>query len=108
IPPAACAKIIIKTRDFINAGGIAENPDLTKKRLDELRLAQKIVHHIVYEKLIPVHFLDVSIQNGKAVLYGVANTLTTVDTALEAAGETPGVQGVVSEIKVIQDYTVFH
>jgi cytidylate kinase len=105
LTPATCAALIEQAR-LLLCQDVKEAE--TKKRLHELALAQKVVHHIVYEKSISVHFLDVSMREGTAVLYGVAGTVTHIDSALKAAVEVDGVESAESEIQLIRDYTVFH
>ncbi|MDR2602816.1 MAG: cytidylate kinase family protein [Spirochaetaceae bacterium] len=105
LSPSVCAQVINNVRLLISNNEIETK---TKERLDELRLAQKVAHHILYEKAITVHFLDVSVSQGVATLYGVVNAITFVESLLEAAKEVDGVIKAVSEIQVIQDYPVFH
>jgi hypothetical protein len=86
-------------------------------RIQELTLGQRIKHHILYDKEIPVHFLEATVQDRQVTLYGVANSSVLVEAALSAAREAvsaakiPGGPGsenmqVRSDIQVVQEYTV--
>ncbi|MDR0551591.1 MAG: cytidylate kinase-like family protein [Spirochaetaceae bacterium] len=113
LTPSVCAELIDRACALIAA------PDAeaaTQKKLAELRLAQKIIHNIVYEKSISVQFLDAVVSGSTATLYGVAGTLPLAEAALEAArnavldAASPdgGVKNVVSEIQILQETTPFH
>lgn len=75
-------------------------------RMRELSLAQQVVHHILYEKEIPVHFLEAAASGKTLTLYGVANSQSLVEAAVSAAREIPTVDAIRSEIQVVQEYTV--
>jgi cytidylate kinase len=101
--PNFCATIIKGLRDHtVSTGTEAQN----SKRLKELNLGQQVIHHILYEKGIPVHFLEVSVNNGTIALYGVANAQSLVEAAVAAARDIASVETVISEIQVVQEYSV--
>jgi cytidylate kinase len=77
-----------------------------RRRLRELTLAQQVVHHIIYEKEIPIHFLEASVSEKNVTIYGVANSQSLVESAVSSAREIPNVETVRSEIQVVQEYTV--
>ncbi|MDR2716622.1 MAG: cytidylate kinase family protein [Treponema sp.] len=105
--PADCAEII---NQFKNRFFTAESEKHSAVRLKELILEQKIKHCIMYEREIPVHFLEVSASGSVITLYGVANSQALVDAALnaaeEAVGESPVKVTVHSEIQVVREYSV--
>jgi hypothetical protein len=75
-------------------------------RLRELCLGQQVVHHLLYEKGIPVHFLEAAVSDTTVTLYGVANSQAMVEASVASAREVPSVSGVIPEIQVVQEYTV--
>jgi osmotically-inducible protein OsmY len=75
-------------------------------RIRELTLGQQIKHHVIYEKEIPVHFLEAVVSDGKVILYGVANSQSLVEAAAAAARETAEGASVRSEIQVVQEYNI--
>ena len=101
--PSLAAKIIKELWDqAIGADMDAQNT----KRLKEMTLGQQIIHHILYEKELPIHFLEAAVSEGEVTLYGVANSQTLVEAAVSAAKDFTGVSGVRSEIQVVQEYSV--
>jgi cytidylate kinase len=103
--PAACADIV---KIFIgyNINGDVEVQGL--RRIEELTLAQRVKHYIIYEKEIPVHFLEAAVSDDTITLYGVASSQSLIETALSAAREAAGSARVQSEIQVIQEYNMMH
>jgi cytidylate kinase len=106
--PALAAKIIKELRDqAIGSDMEVQNA----KRLKEMTLGQQIIHHILYEKELPIHFLEgvVDLQSnagGEVTLFGVANSQALVEAAVSAAKDFTGVSRVHSEIQVVQEYSV--
>jgi cytidylate kinase len=76
------------------------------RKVADLLLGQKIVTEIIYTKKIPVHFLEASVEKGIVILHGVANTQNSIDSAVAAAHEVPGVSQVDSAIQLVQEFTV--
>jgi len=113
--PADCAEIINHFKDrFFTPESEMQNA----ARLKELILEQKVKHCIMYEREIPIHFLEVSVSGGVLTLYGVANSQALVDAALDAVSKmiskTAGSHAddlaakitVQSEIQVVREYSV--
>jgi len=105
--PADCAEII---NQFKKLFFTPESEIQSSTRLKELILEQKIKHCIMYEREIPIHFLEVSVSGSIITLYGVANSQALVDAALNAANgmisETAEKITVHSEIQVVREYSV--
>jgi cytidylate kinase len=101
--PANCGDIVkhLASKVFTQEAEKQKN-----MRLKELILEQKIKQCIIYEKAIPVHFLEVAISGGIVKLYGVANSQALVTAAANAASETVGSMTVQSEIQVVREYSV--
>lgn len=105
-PPAVCAEMI---KRLYNSYITEETEALHKQRIREAVLEQEIKHYILYEKGIPIHFLEVIVSSEKIVLYGVANSQVLVDATISAAIETANKSSsltVRSEIQVIQEYSI--
>jgi cytidylate kinase len=116
--PALAATIIREMRDqAIGSDTEARNT----RRLKEMTLGQQIIHHVLYEKELPIHFLEAAVDlpsndlasndassndEGAVTLYGVANSPALAEAAAAAARECPGVGEVRSEIQVVQEYSV--
>jgi cytidylate kinase len=101
--PSICAEIIKYLRDQL----ITEEAETQNTlRIKELILGQQINHHILYEKEIPIHFLEIAVSQGLISLYGVANAQSLVESAVAAAAELVPLNSIKSEIQIIQDYNV--
>ncbi|MDR2376648.1 MAG: cytidylate kinase family protein [Treponema sp.] len=103
--PAACVDIV-KIFMGHNITGDVEARGL--QRISELTLAQQVKHYIIYEKEIPIHFLEASVSGNAITLYGVASSQSLIETALTVAREVSGSAQVQSEIQVIQEYNILH
>ncbi|MDR0526171.1 MAG: cytidylate kinase-like family protein [Spirochaetaceae bacterium] len=101
--PGICAEIIKYLRDQLIPPEVEERSAL---RLKELLLAHQIKHHILYDKDIPIHFLETEITQGQLALYGVANAQSVADAAVSAAQELIGPDSIRSEIQIVQEYNV--
>jgi cytidylate kinase len=101
--PAACAEIISQLKDHIFT---PETEGRSATRLKELILEQRVKHHIMYEKEIPIHFLEIAVSGGVVSLYGVANSQTLAEAAANAARETADALTVQNEIQVVREYSV--
>jgi cytidylate kinase len=75
------------------------------KKIHDLALAQKVNHHILMEKNIPIHFLETEVSGSKATLFGVASSQSLVEAAIAAAQEVDLIQEVQSELQVVQEYS---
>jgi len=109
--PSDCAEIINQFKDHFFT---IESEAQSAARLKELILEQKVKHCIIYEREIPIHFLEVSVSDSILTLYGVANSQALVDASLEAVsemlsktdGKAAGKSTVQSEIQVVREYSV--
>jgi cytidylate kinase len=101
--PAVCAEIIKYLKNQLITG---ETETQNTLRLNELVLAQRVVHHILYERGISIHFLEAVAAGKRVTLFGVANSQSLVETAVSAAREYPSVESVQSEIQIVQEYSV--
>jgi cytidylate kinase len=101
--PAAAARIIKELKDET----IDSEAEIAGARVfNDIFLGQQIVHHILHEKEIPVHFLDVIVARDKVTLYGVVNSPGQMAAALSAARDLAGTAGVVSAIQVVKEYSI--
>ena len=101
--PEKCAEII---NDLKNNIITEETEKQSCAALKDKMLSQQLVHHILYEKDVPIHFLEASVSDGRVMLFGVANSQSLVEAAVAAAREVDTVSSVHSEIQVIQEYSV--
>jgi cytidylate kinase len=103
--PAACADIV---KICVGRNITAEIEAQGLQRIKELTLAQRVKHHIIYEREIPINFLEASVLDNQITLYGVASSQSLVETALAAAREAAAPVQVQSEIQIIQEYNMMH
>lgn len=101
--PATVAQIINQYRLLTIT---SELESKCSQRLRELSLGQKIVTAILFDKGIPIHFLEADVKGEVVTLHGVANTQQAIDSAVAVAHEVPGTSTVESAIQVVQEYTV--
>jgi cytidylate kinase len=101
--PAAAAELVFEaTRLMITA----EAEEKSRVRLHDLSVAQNVVGCVIYEKKVPIHFLEAEASSGDIILHGVANSQALIENAVAAARGIDGVRSVRSEIQVVQEYTV--
>jgi cytidylate kinase len=103
--PASCAEMVKHLLDSILTPDVEAQ---SSKRIKELALAQEIKHHIIYEKEIPIHFLEASVSGDTVILYGVANSKALIETAIAAAKEIAPSATIQGEIQIVQEYTMMH
>jgi cytidylate kinase len=105
--PAVCAEIIKRLRDYFIT---EETEEKQLIRIKELTLAHKIKHHILYDRELPVHFLEAFVSEKEITLYGVANSQILVDATVSAVAEYATKENaslpVRSEIQVVQEYNI--
>ncbi|MDR2471863.1 MAG: cytidylate kinase family protein [Treponema sp.] len=101
--PELCAALI---KTALEKAVSPENAAAGALRIKDLVLAQRVVHHILFEKTVPIHFLEALVESGNVTLYGVANSQSLVEMALQSAREVPAAGSVTSEIQVVQEYSV--
>jgi cytidylate kinase len=94
---------------MLRAVDIMVSPEREKAgraKLVDLSLSQDIVTKVLYDKKLPVHFLEARVLDGKATLHGVTSSRSVIESALVAAKEVPGVAQADSEIQIVQEYSV--
>jgi cytidylate kinase len=101
--PELAARIIKELKDE-TVGADAETRSAVA--LKDMALSQQIVHHILYEKQIPIHFLEAVVCQGEAALYGVVNSQPHADAVVSIVRDFPGISKVISEIQVVKEYNV--
>jgi cytidylate kinase len=101
--PAAAARVIKELKEATIEAG-AETASV--RALNDIFLGQQVVHHILYEKEIPVHFLEAAVSRGEVTLYGVVNSQNQMASAISAARDLPGIAGVFSAIQVVKEYSM--
>lgn len=101
--PESCAGII---KTVLEKVANADAESRCELQLKDLMLGQQIVQRILFEKSVPIHFLEAHVSSGEVVLFGVANSQPAIETAIQIAGEVPSVRSVRSEIQVVQEFSV--
>jgi cytidylate kinase len=101
--PVICAELI---KNLLVNTVDNETENLFRIRMKDLILAQSIIHHVLYEREIAIHFLEASVSLGRACLFGVASSASIADAAVIAAKELPSIESVQSEIQVVHEYSV--
>jgi hypothetical protein len=101
--PALAARIIKDLKDE-TIGSDTETRGACA--LNDMALGQQLVHHILYEREIPIHFLETEVSKGEATLYGVVNSQALVESVVSTARNFPGVVKAISEIQVVKEYNV--
>lgn len=76
------------------------------KKIQYLIKAEQVIHHILLEKNIAVHFLEADVSDSKVTLFGVASSQAVVEAAITAAREMEGIEEVRSELQVVQEYSM--
>ncbi|MDD3694828.1 MAG: cytidylate kinase family protein [Lentisphaeria bacterium] len=66
-------------------------------------LAQKVAKTLLFDKELPIQFLEVQCQDGKATLFGVCGSDILCRQAKEAALEVEGISEVVNRIQIIRE-----
>lgn len=74
-----------------------------RQQLHDRILAQDIIEAIIFQKNIPVQFLEVQCAGGTATLFGVVSSPSIGRAAEEAAQAVPGVNAVDSRIQVVRE-----
>jgi cytidylate kinase len=101
--PALAARIIKELKDETIGADMEAKGACA---LNDMALGQRVIHHILYEREIPVHFLETEVAKGEVTLYGVVNAQAQVESVVSAARALPGVARVISEIQVVKEYNV--
>jgi hypothetical protein len=103
LSPDFCVEMI---RRLVEQIASPEKEAAGQRRIAELTLAQNAVHHILYNKGIKVHFLEVHAEGKTLTLFGVAKSQAIVEAAASAAREVSGTESVKVEIQIIKDYNL--
>lgn len=101
--PELCAELI---KAVLEKTVNAEAETANTLRIKDHILGQQVVHYILFEKNIPVHFLEAIVVSGEVTLFGVANSQALVEAAVLGAREMPAVHSVKTEIQVVQEFTI--
>jgi cytidylate kinase len=101
--PAVCAEIVKGLEKHIFT---PEMEAQSAARLKELILGQQVKHHIIYEREVPVHFLETSVSGDIITLYGVANSQAPIEAAINAAREAAGSAQVQSDIQIVREFSM--
>ena len=101
--PSVGAKII---KSLMDAYLTKETEEQGLRRINELTLAQQVIQHILFDKSIPIHFMEADVSGDKVTLFGVASSQSMVEAAVTAAREIPGIESVISEMQVVQEYSI--
>jgi len=101
--PATAAETI---RQILDRVITSQTEAQTEKRLAEYILAQRIVHHVLYERKLAIHFFEASVEDNVVTLFGVANSQTLLDEAVEAAKNIAAEREIRPEIQIVQEYSL--
>jgi len=72
--------------------------------LEDLYLAQKAIIAILYEQQLPIHFLEIEVDDGVITLKGTAGDRQSIERCEKAAADVPGVTKVNNEISFVPEY----
>jgi cytidylate kinase len=103
IHPLSGAKIV---KGLLDEYADRESEAAGLVKMQELMLAQQVIHHILYEKNISVHFLEAEVSGSKVTLFGVASSQVLAEAAIAAAKEVDSIEEVCSELQVVQEYSL--
>lgn len=101
--PQLCA-LLIKTA--LEKTLKKETEEAGALRIKDLILGQEVVHHILFDKSMPIHYLEAEAQSGAVTLFGAVKSQSLIEAAVQGAKEVPGVTTVKAEIQIIQEYSV--
>ena len=76
----------------------------TFRKLEDLYLAQKAVIAILYEQQLPIHFLEIAVENGTITLKGTSGDRQSIERCEEVAVDITGVTEVNNEIAFVPEY----
>jgi osmotically-inducible protein OsmY len=71
-----------------------------------MTLGQQVIHHLLYERKLAIHFLEATVSGGEITLFGVASSQGLIENAINAARDVPGISAVHSDIQVVQEYNI--
>ena len=101
--PDLCAEMVKYMRDKIMS---SEEETKSAQMIKDLTLAQAIMHGIIHEKGMPIHFFEAVVSGSSILLYGVANTQALIEAAISTAVILAPEYSVQSEIQVVHEYNI--
>ena len=104
LQPELCAGIV---KSMLNSVITKDIEIRCLEKIRDLTIEQQIKHHILYEKTVNIHFLEVSVSGDKVCLYGVTNNQDTIDEVVSSAGELVPKASIQSEIQVVLEYGIY-
>lgn len=96
--PETAAAIIVELKKLTIT---VEDELKCKDKLVDLRLGQKVVNHILYEKRLHINSLEATCTAGDILLSGITRSPTSADAAIEAAKNVVGVKTARGTISVV-------
>jgi cytidylate kinase len=103
LSPALAARLIKELKDKTIG---ADTEAKSVQALKDMALGQQVAHQILYERAIPVHFLEATVASGIVTIHGVVNAQAQVEAAVSAAKNLPGIAKVISDMQVVKEYNV--
>ncbi|MCL2608330.1 MAG: cytidylate kinase family protein [Treponema sp.] len=104
LSPADCAETIAGIKERLFPG---ETEGQNREALREMLLAHRIRHRILYERELPIRFMEVFVSGRVVTLRGATNSQGLLDAAVEIAAETAGSGTELNnEIQIIREYGV--
>ena len=101
--PEVCAEIVKFMQDRV----MTEDAEVKNvQRIREISLGQQIKHYILYEKEMPIHFLEATVSGNTVHLYGVTNSQSLIEAAVSCAAELAPGSSILSEIQVVHEYSI--
>jgi len=101
--PSDCADFVYSLKDrFFTPETEAQNLVILKN----LALEHEIKHRILYEKELPIRFLEISVSDNIVTLYGTTNSQALLDAAVSSAQEVADSSTIRNEIQIIREYGV--
>jgi cytidylate kinase len=101
--PELCANLI---KSVLEKTVDAEAETRSALRIKDLILGQQVVQTVLFERCIPVHFLEAQVSSGDVTLFGVVNSQAVAEAVLQIAKEVPAVSSVKTEIQVVREFSV--
>jgi len=102
--PTDCAEFVCSLKERLFT---PETEEKNLKMLKNLALEHKIKHHMLYEKELPIRFLEILVSDdGTVTLYGTTNSQALLDASVSSAQEMAPSSTVRSEIQIIREYGV--
>ena len=72
--------------------------------LGDLLISQRIINRILYSDKIPVHLLEVEVEDGNVTLIGSVEVESLIEQCEETANKEAGVKSVTNKIVFINQY----